>query len=303
MDGNNVSATRPLVIVSGQSTRADPAGGNACLPHLWLAGLLLVASLSAARSVATAQETSTIEVMLTANQETYRRGEPILLRATVRNSTTRDMLLVRPQDGSDRAWQYPLGFFELKNAQGQRLEQYVPRCKTMDPLPTSAFFTLRRGATAELYPQGHNLTLIYVIDRPGVYFVTYRYSTVTSQEWQWYGAYSDDYWRERLANEFWRQHEPTVLANRRLLEKIERCSVRSNTLRFEIAPSAASKEDALVIAREVCASQGWPWQDPAIVERDRYWEVTTKRFTLGGNAYLRIDKATGAVEEKHLTGP
>jgi hypothetical protein len=213
------------------------------------------------------------------------------------------MLLVRPQGGSDRAWQYPLGFFEFKDAQGRSIEKYTPRCKTMDPLRPDSFFTLAPGASAALYPQEHPLQQTYVVDRPGEYFIGYRYSTIAPKEWQWYGAYSDDYWKERLSNEFWRKQESTVQENHLLLDKIERFSTRATAIRIEITADPVSRDEAMEIARGVCAHEHWPWQDPYVLETERFWEITTKRATLGGNAFVRIDKQTGEVLDKHLTGP
>jgi hypothetical protein len=245
-----------------------------------------------------------IDVVLSSDRQLYQLGATVLLQVEIRNNTGKAVRLVMPQDGSDRAWRYPLGFFDLKDQQGRKdVLPLVPRCKTTDPLAPDSFFTLDPGRSRNLYDKGHPLNLVYQLTKPGVYFIGYRYSTVAGKDWQWYGAYSDEYWDQRQTNEFWKKREQMIAENRRRLAEVERFSTRSNWIQVEITDRLVSQEEALRIAEDICRKENWPWQDVAIADRDLFWEVVTKRATLGGNAFVRIDKKSGRVLEKHLTGP
>lgn len=58
-----------------------------------------------------------------------------------------------------------------------------------------------------------------------------------------------------------------------------------------------------ILAEEVCKEEGWEWANIHIEETDTYWEFTTNYNRTGRKAYIRIDKKTGKVLEKHLPGP
>lgn len=64
-----------------------------------------------------------------------------------------------------------------------------------------------------------------------------------------------------------------------------------------------SKEEALKIAESVCRKERWEqfWQDIRVEDEDSCWKIWTPR--LGSNISIRIDKRTGKVIEKFLTGP
>ena len=64
-----------------------------------------------------------------------------------------------------------------------------------------------------------------------------------------------------------------------------------------------SKEEALRIAEEVCQQENWDWVDVRITDNKDYWDVMTNSSHLGMNGWIRIDKRTGKVIEKEMTGP
>lgn len=77
-----------------------------------------------------------------------------------------------------------------------------------------------------------------------------------------------------------------------------------------IAPRGdyVTADEALNLARAVAAAEGWPWQEPVQVRRQRRWlffgsarwEIWTNADSLGSNVRIVIDDASGEVEEKHF---
>ena len=67
-------------------------------------------------------------------------------------------------------------------------------------------------------------------------------------------------------------------------------------------------EEALGLARAAAISEGWPWQEPVRVRRQRAWlffgrtrwEIWTNADSLGSNVRIVIDEATRQVEEKRF---
>ena len=64
-----------------------------------------------------------------------------------------------------------------------------------------------------------------------------------------------------------------------------------------------SKEEALRIAEEVCKQENWEWVDVRITDNQNYWDIMTNSSHLGMNGWIRIDKRTGDVIKKEMTGP
>jgi len=78
----------------------------------------------------------------------------------------------------------------------------------------------------------------------------------------------------------------------------------SDTLRIRVGKaSGITRERAMDIARTVCAEQGWEWEAVHAEELAAEWRITTGFGRLGGNAFIRIEKRTGRVLDKHITGP
>jgi hypothetical protein len=78
----------------------------------------------------------------------------------------------------------------------------------------------------------------------------------------------------------------------------------SNEVFFSIAERpAVSREEALRTAQGICEQQGWAWEDAHIADNKDYWDITTRWGRLGGNGFIRIEKKSGKVLEKHVTGP
>ena len=250
------------------------------------------------------EEREPIKLLLSAERRLFQLGEPILVHVTLQNVSNRSLYLILPQDGSDRGWRYPLGYFELKDEVGRTDSvAHIPRCKVTDPLSPEAFFDLPPRKSKSLFPDGYLLTMNYQMSKPGVYYLTYRYSTIASKEWQWYGLYSDVYWNERDANPFWQSRRTLIEENRKVLNSLEQVSTRSNWIQFEVVDRLVSRQEALRTAETVCRAEKWPWQDAMVLDRDRFWDVMTQKDQLGSNAFVRVDKKTGEVIMKGLTGP
>jgi hypothetical protein len=263
-----------------------------------------------------------ITVELKTPKERYLRGEPISLQGILANHGDRALTLARAQDASAHGFRYPFCVVEMKNEKGKK-EGFkpVPACKTVDPLPTNAFFSLPPGATADLFPQAISLAHCFTIQQPGIYYLMVRYSTVAPYEGKWYGAYTLDYWNARLENEFWQKQEPLVQANRSFLADIDHVDVRSEWIKIEVvaetdaaptAPVASSaavpgteitETDALRIAKEIFAREKWPENDILVRQNGDFWDVTSNSRALGRSGFVRLQRSTGVVVLSHLTGP
>lgn len=247
-----------------------------------------------------------LEISITPEQSVVRPWERVLLRVRMTNRSGRELVLVGPQDGSERGVRYPHCVFEIKDG-GGRLEERLyrrPVDKVVNPLAPSAFFTLKPGESAELYPGGYDLAEHVDLGSPAVHHVAFRYSTMGSKESEWYGSYSDDYWDgERRTNEFWKKREPAMRQNRALLAKLSRLSQRSESVRIEVAGGPVSREEALGIAERAAGRAGWPWVKPSVTDKGAHWDVMTNSMSLGANGFFRIDKRTGRVVDQHRTGP
>ena len=62
------------------------------------------------------------------------------------------------------------------------------------------------------------------------------------------------------------------------------------------------KEEALKIAEKVCEESGWKWIDVSVLEDKEKWTIRTNSHADGSNAFVEIDKKTGAVLRKSF-GP
>jgi hypothetical protein len=74
------------------------------------------------------------------------------------------------------------------------------------------------------------------------------------------------------------------------------------TAYFETEVGISSKQ-ALKIAEDICKKEGWKWAGVHIQDKDEYYEINTNWHALGSNAYFKIDKRTGKVLAKYITGP
>jgi hypothetical protein len=248
--------------------------------------------------------TDPVEIFLRSEKIKYFIGEKVLLTVDIRNNTRRDIVLVKPQGGSERGWRYPFCVFSVNCSSSESREDiHVPACKTVDPLSTEAFFVVPSGRTVPLYAGGYEMNRDFKLDKPGVYSVIFRYSTVAAGEWQWYGAYTAEYWKDRNSNEFWKKREKEILKNRDELKKVFRIDTRTEGIQFELIRKQCGKDEALKIAETICIENNWKWKDVRINDAGESWQVMTNSMSLGMNAIIRIEKSTCKVLSKFFTGP
>jgi uncharacterized membrane protein YkoI len=241
---------------------------------------------------------------LSSSKYSYKPGEEIIVWAKVKNNMNTPALLVRCLDGSARGFRYPQCVFEIKDSSGKTPENiFAPMCKVVNPLTPDEFIDILPGESAELFDGGFVFSNAFKLVKPGKYYIFIRYSTVALKEWEWYGMYSDEYWNSRNSNEFWKKREKEIIKNRELLKKIELVSIKSNTIEIEISGNPLSRKEAIRIAEEACKKSGWKFNDVTAGEDDGRWVVRTNTKALGMNATIVIDKYTGVVVEKNITGP
>lgn len=241
-----------------------------------------------------------VQILIGSEKTEYRFGDPVLIGVSVKNLTGQRITLARPLDQFESRFRYPHCIFELRNERGETVKPAWVGDKPPDPITRQAFFSLDAGQEGALYPQGFRLDSI--LPDTGIYSITLRYSTFAEKEWEWYGPYSDQYWENRHTNSFWKAREPEILEVRKLLKKLIRVAVSSNSLPIKIFPRNVTKEEALKIAEAVCRLEKWPWVGAHAIDRGDYWDINTNWGRLGHNGWVRIDRKTGKVLQKQMTG-
>lgn len=69
-----------------------------------------------------------------------------------------------------------------------------------------------------------------------------------------------------------------------------------------------TSKDAIAIARAAAEAEGWPWQAPLHVRRQRkfmffgpaLWHITTNAMARGGSVRVTVDEISGQVRSKGL---
>lgn len=82
----------------------------------------------------------------------------------------------------------------------------------------------------------------------------------------------------------------------------ESCLCTKSRCRLDYPTNYAEipKSQALDIARKLCGREGYKWKDVSIKDDGEAWLIRTGGLQVGGDAEIRIDKATGEVLEKHF---
>jgi len=246
------------------------------------------------------KETYCLNLHLKSNKEIYKLDEPIILDVEITNCAKRGVWIIIPESNLEEIFRYPHCIFTVMNQNNFLIKNlYVP-CKVVTPLSPKEFIYLNPNQSVKIYKNGYRLNDFKKMPE-GTYAINFLYSTKSEKEQYWFGLYSDDYWAERNKNIFWRKRAYEVEQVKRMLVNVPKTELISNTIAIKIFNEA--KYDALKIAEEVCKKEDWPWFDVNIIEYSNYWDVTTNSKSLGRNAFIRIDKKTGKIKEKHLTGP
>ncbi|MGV8118864.1 MAG: PepSY domain-containing protein [Candidatus Xenobiia bacterium LiM19] len=261
-----------------------------------IAFTLLLPSFSAAKE-------GDFTITVTPDRTAYGTGQSVVLQVHLKNNSGKSALFVRPQEGSEQKLRYPYCLFEITSSKGILVAQRRPDCKVTAPLEPSAFFELKPNESKALYDKGYRIELSSPLE-PGTYRVLVRYSTEAQKESQWYGLYSDDYWREIGKNDFWKKRANDMKRNRDMLAGVPAISIVSKTVEIKVVKSmSVSREEAMKIAEKTCREKGWPWEKPHVFETDAFYDIQTNWGQMGRNAFIRIDKKTGAVLDSHMTGP
>lgn len=257
---------------------------------------LLLPSISAAKE-------GDFTVTVTPDRAAYCTGQPVVLQVNLKNNTGKSALFVKPQEGSEQKLRYPYCLFEITSSKGLLVAQRRPDCKVTAPLEPSAFFELKPNESKALYDKGYRIELSSPLE-PGIYRFLVRYSTEAQKESQWYGLYSDDYWREIEKNDFWKKRAQDMKRNREMLARVPAVTITSKCVEIKVVKTMnISREEAMKTAEKICREKGWPWEKPHISETDACYDIQTNWGQLGRNAFIRIDKKTGAVIDSHMTGP
>jgi len=246
---------------------------------------------------------SDYELSVSSNKETYITGDPVIVNADFKNNTSKDVLIVFPQDGSENKFRYPYCYFEVADEYGNIVPDDSPACKVVNPLVKGAFRSIKPRKSESFFEDGFVLNRNKTL-KPGRYKIRLFYSTDASKESQWYGLYSDDYWREIYKNEFWLKRKSEMAEIRKFLKKVPKLSIWSDSIIIDISANVSvSKQEALKIAENICKEVNWKFEDVTIIDSGENWEVTVNSVRLGNNGYIKINKKTGAVLEKYRTGP
>jgi hypothetical protein len=248
-------------------------------------------------------ENGKYEISIFSDKNTYFSGEPVIVNADFKNNTHKNILIVFPQDGSENKFRYPYCYFEVLDQEESIVPDCSPACKVVNPLVKQAFRDIKPGKSESFFEDGFILTRNITL-KPGRYRIRLFYSTAADKESQWYGLYSDDYWTEIYKNEFWKKRKAEMAENRKLLKKVPKLEIWSNTITIDIVEgNDISEQEALRIAEGTCKEEGWKFEDVKIIDSGGTWDVAINYTRLGNNGFIRIDKKNGAVLEKYRTGP
>jgi hypothetical protein len=269
-----------------------------------LAGVIVFSVLYLCLSSAYCQQGQPLQIIINSDNEVYVAGEPITIEVLAVNNSRKGIWIARPQEGSEQGFRYPYCIFEVLDEKGMPVQDTSLACKTVEPVfAKDAFVYLKPGRSTDLYKKGYSIDVSKTLSE-GTYTVIVSYSTESRKDSQWYGLYSDDVWAERNKNPFWKKRAGQIKRSDKFIRKVPRLSITSNPIIIKVVGVAGiAKEQALRIAQDVCKEQGWEWKGINIVDYGTYWDVNTNWGRLGSNALIRIDKRTGEVLEKHLTGP
>ncbi len=264
--------------------------------------LIAVLILSACFSLIGKAEGISIQVIA---QNEYESGRPVVVNVRLINSGSDDCLLVYAQDGSLHKFRYPYLYFNIVRNDSVPVPIMQPIDKVVNPLSSSAFFTLKSGAETDLLEDGLDLSRHYDL-KEGKYSVSCVYSTAAEKESQWYGSFSDDYWSEIYENSFWLKRKSDMEKSAQFLARVQKITIMSEPVFFTIGKGVfISKDQALEIARKVCIEEKWRWDSSkaGVFDEGSEWKVVTNSMSLGMNGIIRIDKRTGEVVYKFMTGP
>ncbi len=193
---------------------------------------LLLAVISLQGSADCREGPGILSVRAWMDREVYRAGENVSVSVEVKNLSGKALLLVRPQEGSERKIRYPYCLFEVRNARGEEVAMKYPIDKTVAPLEPGAFFEVKPGEVTRLYATPYSLSEHMKLE-PGAYILVFSYSTSSPKESRWYGLYTDDYWDgERKGNEFWKKRGAQMTKNRELLSRVPSLTISSKEVRF-----------------------------------------------------------------------
>jgi len=167
-------------------------------------------------------------------------------------------------------------------------------CKTVDPLTTDGFRRIMPEEVLSLFPDGFAIGP-FLQGHTGDFSLVCIYSTKASREAEWFGLYTDEYWKNRNRNSFWKSRKSEIAKVQKLLRKVLRVTLVSDTLNIRVGKaSGITRDRAMNIARVVCEEQGWDWEGVHAEELAAEWRITTGFGRLGGNAFIRMKRQPAA---------
>ncbi|MBN1893904.1 hypothetical protein JW906_05395 [bacterium] len=254
-------------------------------------------------SGASGGDANILRLSLRGNRTVWCHPDSVRIHVWMKNVSADPISIVLPQDGSGQKFRYPHAFVIVLDSAGEILKDSRPCCKTVDPLTSDGFRRILPGESVPLFPDGFAIGP-FLKGLAGDFSLVFVYSTQASREAEWFGLYTDEYWKNRNRNSFWKSRKKEIAKVQKLLQKVPRITLVSDTLHIRVGKaSGITREMAMEIARSVCAEQGWEWEGVHAEELTAEWRITTGFGRLGCNAFIRIEKTSGRVLDSHLTGP
>ena len=244
-----------------------------------------------------------MRLSLRGNRTVWGHPDSVKIHAWMKNVSAHPVSIVLPQDGSGQNVRYPHASVIVSDSAGEILKDSRIGCKTVDPLTPDGFRRIMPGEAFPLFPDGFAIGP-FLRGRAGDFSLVCVYSSQAPREAEWFGPYTDEYWKNRNRNSFWKSRKREIAKVQKLLRKVTRVTLVSDTLNIRVGKaSGITREMAVDIARGVCEEQGWAWERVHAEELAAEWRITTGFGRLGGNAFIRIEKTSGRVLGKHITGP
>jgi hypothetical protein len=171
-----------------------------------------------------------VECVLKAKKTVFRQGEVPELEVHLINRGKKSIYLIGSLDGSEKKWRMPYCYFTIEKPMPDT-PQFLT-CKTLNPLRKDDFVKVGPGENFDPYMQvdnygffrSHELTQQETFRNPGIYRITFHYSTLSDNLNEYIGP-SPGNWSER---------SDTAL-QKKLFSKVPRLDLASNTVEIRIS--------------------------------------------------------------------
>lgn len=169
---------------------------------------------------------SAFDCIITSDRTTYSVGEVPIFSVSIRNKSSKEVILVGSLDGSDVGWRFPKCRLEILDAAGKPVTAPMARCGNMNVLRAADFVAVPAGGTFNPFSTGFFAPYQFYqfpVTAPGDYTVRFYYSTSDRIQ--------DYYGDERRIG---RTNAPLEIQH--LFKRVPKVELKSNELKLKFTP-------------------------------------------------------------------